>query len=202
MKTTMDKVKIISKFNSKFKKLQDDFPNLDWMIYSKKNKLFPDPYGGKMDIPIDKFPEWHKWWESKRKLNQDYHEIISKIAKFKKGDMVVIGCENHIEFGKIHNDDFFVNGEDDIKYYINFDKNINPWKYGGTGGYFGNNDCSCGFYEKDILIKVSAEEMKEMKKMSIVELKHIYPALFPCREYDESLDKIKNLVIGFTDKLK
>ena len=44
--------------------------------------------------------------------------------------------------------------------------------------------------------------MEEMKKIPTDGLKIMYPELFPIREYDEKNDKIKNLVVGFVDKVQ
>ncbi len=195
----MNKEQIISEFNSKEKKLKEQYPSTDGAKYLRTIPI--DPYGGKIDMPKEKFPEYHNWHEKKDGLNKEYHRIISRLAKYKNGDIVVVGCEDSIKFGKIKDGDFFINGGSDILYQIKFDESFNVWKYGSSGGYFGENSCSCTFYEKDVLMKVSFEEMKEMNKIPINGLKIMYPELFVPREYDEKLDKIKNLVCGFVNEV-
>lgn len=184
----MNKEQIISDFNVKEKKLKEGLKETDGWKYLQI--LPPDPYCFPIDMPRDKFPEYYKCQEEIESLNQEYHRIISQLSKYKKGDNVIIGCEDSIEFGEISNHDFFINGGEDIEYYIKFKKDFNVWKYGSSGGYFGTKSCTCAFKEKDVLMKVSLKEIKAMKKLSAKELKKQRPELFPVRQYDKKLDYI------------
>lgn len=195
----MTKEKIISEFNYREKKIKAEYSKTDGAKYLRA--IPPDPYCRGIDMPKEKFPEYHKWHEDIKNLNKEYHIAICELAKYKKGDMVVVGCEYSIEFGQIKDEDFFINGGIDILYQVKFDKSINAWQYGSSGGSFGENSCTLAFREKDVLMKVSEEEMEEMKKIPIHELKIMYPELFVIRKYDEKLNGIKNLVCGFMDKL-
>jgi hypothetical protein len=195
----MDKEQIISEFNSREKKLKEEYSKTDGARYLRT--IPPDPYCRGIDMPKEKFPEYHKYYQDIKDLNNEYSQFICSIAKYKKGDFIVVGCEDSIEFGTINNETFFINQGDDVLYQIKFDKSINCWKYGSSGGSFGENSCTCAFNEKDVLMKVSAEEMEEMNKIPINGLKIMYPELFVIREHNEKLDGIKNLVCGFIDKV-
>ncbi len=157
-----NKGRIISEFNSKYKKLEEEYLETDLNKYLKT--ITPDPYGFKIDMPKEKFPEYYKWQEEMNILNNEYHIAISKLAKYKKGDIVVVGHENFIKFGKIKDEDFFINGGNDILYQICFDEIFNVWKYGSSGGSFGKNSCTCAFEEKYILRIPSFEESESILK--------------------------------------
>jgi len=196
----MNKKKIISEFNHKENELKEKYLKTDGAKYLRTIPL--DPYCQGVDMPKEKFPEYYKWHQEIKDLDNEYSQFICSIAKYKKDDVVVVGCQDSIEFGTINNESFFINQGDDILYQIKFEKSINAWQYGSSGGNFGGKSCTCAFYEKDVLMKVSFEQMQEMTKIPIEGLKVMYPELFPIRQYDEKLDEIKSLVVGFVDKIK
>ena len=214
----IEKEKIISEFNKLRKELDERYPNTDGAAYLSCYSKHITVYGG-CEIPHigdEKFfPEYHKFNKDKDYISKKYNELIFSLSKYKKGDIVVVGCEDSIEFGEIYNSDLetinkpmhrlignYSKYDEDITYMIKFEKSFNVWKYGSSGGSFGTDTCICSFVENNVLMKVSLEEMEEMKKIPTDGLKIMYPELFPIREYDEKNDKIKNLVVGFVDKVQ
>lgn len=189
----MNKAKIISEYNHSLHILNLEYEKTDGAKYI--NTLPLDPYCQPYNMPKEKFPEYYKCREEMVNLNKKYNEIISKLAKYKKNDIVIVGCQDYIEFGKIDDSDFFINGGNDILYQIKFNKIINPWKFGSNGGGFGKDSCTCAFYENDILMKVSSKKMQLMQNIGISKLKKTYPELFPFRIYD----KKRNELIYFID---
>lgn len=214
----MNKEQIIAEFNAKRKELDERYPNTDGAMYLSVYSKHIYVGGGEIipHIGDEKFfPEYHKLQKDENDIFTKYNELIFHLAKYKKGDIVVVGCLDSIEFGEIYNSDLesinkpmhrlignYSKYDNDIVYMIKFDKSFNVWKYGSSGGCFGTDTCICGFEENNVLMKVSLEEMEEMKKIPIEGLKTMYPELFPIREYDEKNDKIKNMVVGFVDKIQ
>ena len=65
------KNKIIADFNSKRKKFDEEYPDLDGSKYMATIPL--DPFCRKIDMPIEKFPQWHKHKEEKEKCFMEYN---------------------------------------------------------------------------------------------------------------------------------
>jgi hypothetical protein len=198
---TKSKKQIIKDFQERQKKLLKVRDQTDGMKYL--DSLPRDPYCMGYEMPKEKYPEYHKWKDDYAALQKEYSDAITPLAKYAKGDIVIVGCEDSIEFGTVNNDHFFITTGDDILYQVYFTKAIDAWKYGSSGGGFGGvgGACNLAFREIDILMKVCHIEMDQIQNTPIDELKHMYPELFPLRKYDEKLDGIRNLVVGFVEKI-
>ncbi len=191
----MSKHKIISEFKERQRHLRVQFTKSDGYTYLQSLPM--DVYGFTPALTKEQYPEYHRIKEEMNCLDIEYRQALCLLSKYKKDDLVIAGCQDSIEFGTIHDYNICIDDDHSILYYVKFDKSINAWAYGSSGGFFGENSCTLSFCEKDILMKAPFKEIQEMKEIPIQGLKVIYPELFVTRQYDEKMDKLKNLVTGF-----
>lgn len=181
-----EKKRIIQEYHFERMIIENKYEVTDGAKYLRT--ITPDPYGGLIDMPKDKFPEYYKWYEERNEFIKKYNELIQPFANFKNGDVVIIKSEcNEVYVGIIMS-----NAE---LYYS--EKNGSGLHYKTRKVYSWNEDKYPDLVDEDVMIKtISQKYFNEEVQIPLNELKSKLFELFENGKINDDAEK-QNIIIEY-----